>query len=120
MQIAVCCPGEQESEWICRMIEARAGETRRNAQAVSFLREAEFWAAFAPGKFRGAVVGWGDVQGFLCARRLREEDGGCGIVLLDDSERYAIRSLRIHAADFLTRPLEESRFRAAVDRLLGT
>ena len=50
----------------------------------------------------------GDVKGFLCARRLREEDSGCRVILLDDTERYAIRGLRIHLSDFLLRPLAGS------------
>jgi DNA-binding response OmpR family regulator len=118
MQIAVCCPSAEEARWICRMIEDRGEEILCGTKTVSFLREADLWEAFSPGRFQGAVVGWGDVQGFLCARRLREEDSSCRVVLLDDTERYAIRSLRIHVADFLTRPLEEKRFLTAADRLL--
>ena len=119
MQVAVCCPGARETRWICKKIEERAAETRRSAEAVPFHTEEELWQAFAPGRFRGAVVGYGDVKGFLCARRVREEDEGCRVILLDDTDRYAIRGLRIHLTDFLVRPLEDGRFRAAVDQLLA-
>jgi len=118
MQVAVCCPGAKEAHWICRIIEERARETGRSAEAFSFPTEKELWDAFAPGRFRGAVIGYGDVQGFLCARRVREEDGSCRVILLDDTDRYAIRGLRIHVTDFLVRPLEDRRFRAAADQLL--
>ena len=67
----------------------------------------------------GAVVGYGDVQGFLCARRVREEDRDCRVILLDDTDRYAIRGLRIHLTDYLVRPLEEARFRAAAKLLFS-
>ena len=39
------------------------------------------------------------------------------MILLDDTDRYAIRGLRIHLTDYLVRPLEERRFRAAMDHL---
>ena len=118
MQVAVCCPGAGEIRWICEKIEKRAAETRHSAEAVPFPTEEELWRAFAPGRFKGAVVGYGDVKGFLCARRVREEDGGCRVILLDDTDRYAIRGLRIHVTDFLVRPVEDRRFRAAADQLL--
>ena len=37
----------------------------------------------------------------------------------DDTERFAIRGLRIHLSGFLLRPLEEERLRTAVRRLLA-
>ena len=118
MRVAVCCPEEREAGWICQRIRERAAETHRSAEAVPFASEDALWRAFEPGRFRGAVVGFGDVQGFLCARRVREEDSGCRVILPDDTDRYAIRGLRIHLTDFLVRPLEERRFRAALDHLL--
>ncbi len=119
MRVAVCCPEGNEARWICRKITDRAAETHLKAEAVPFATEEELWQAFAPGRFRGAVVGYGDVKGFLCARRVREEDGMCRVILLDDTDHYAIRGLRIHLTDFLVRPLEERRFCAAMDHLFG-
>ena len=119
MQIAVCCPGEEETGRICRIIEEQASAARKNAETVAFRTEDALWRAFAPGRFSGAVIGYGDVQGFLCARRLREEDRDCRVILLDDTDRYAIRGLRIHLTDYLVRPLEEARFRSAIERLLA-
>lgn len=117
MRIAVCCPGAEETGRLCRMIERSAAEAHQNAEAVPFCSEDAFWRAFAPGRFHAAVVGYGDVKGFLCARRLREEDSACHVILLDDSERYAIRALRIHTTDYLVRPLEDGRLRAALERI---
>ena len=118
MQIAVCCPNTDEVRRICRIIEDQAAKAHKNAETVAFRSENALWRAFAPGRFDGAVVGYGDVQGFLCARRLREEDRNCRVILLDDTDRYAIRGLRIHLTDFVVRPLEEQRFRSAADRML--
>ena len=47
-----------------------------------------------------------------------QEDSACRVILLDDTDRYAIRGLRIHLTDYLVRPLEEYRLRSAVDHLL--
>ena len=117
MHIAVCCPSAEETRRICRIIEEAANAAHTGAQTVEFRSEDALWSAFAPGKFRGAVVGYGDVKGFLCARRLREEDKACRVVLLDDTDRYAIRGLRIHLTDYLVRPLEEQQFRTAMERI---
>ena len=117
MQIAVCCPSAEETRRVCRIIEETANAAHTGAQTVEFRSEDALWSAFTPGKFRGAVVGYGDVKGFLCARRLREEDKACRVVLLDDTDRYAIRSLRIHLTDYLVRPLEEQQFRSAMERI---
>ena len=118
MQVAVCCPDTEEADRICRIIEDTAAEVHQSVEAVAFSSEAALWRAFLPGCFRGAVIGFGDVQGFLCARKLREADSACRVILLDDTERYAIRGLRIHLSDFLLRPLEEARLNAAIMRLL--
>ena len=118
MRIAVCCPGAEEVHRICAAMEAWAARNRRNAEVVPFRSEDAFWHSFSPGGYQAAFVGWGDAQGFLCARRLREEDGACRVVLLDDTDRYAIRGFRIHLSDFLVRPLTEQQLRAAVRRLL--
>ena len=118
MRIAVCCAGADEARRICMGIKTCAAGLHRDAEPSPFLSEAEFWKEFQPGRFRGAVVGYGDAKGFLCARRVREEDRDCRVVLLDDTDRYALRGLRIHLTDYLVRPVEDERLQAAVDRLL--
>ena len=118
MQIAVCCPNGEETRRVCRIIAEQAAVLYRNAEAVAFGSEEQLWHVFEPGRFRGAVIGYGDAKGFLCARRIREEDRDCRVILLDDTDAYAIRCLRIHLTDYLVRPLEETRFRVAVQRMI--
>ena len=119
MQVAVCCSDEKELRQVCALVnEIFAGEAREDV-AAAFPSEEALWQAFRPGLFLGAVVGYGDARGFLCARRLREEDSGCRVILLDDTARYAIRGIRIHLSDFLVRPIAEERLRAALERLLS-
>lgn len=119
MQIAVCSSDENEIGRICSLLGECSDAVRRQATAKVFPSEDLFWNAFQPGCFYGIVVCYGDVRGFLFARRVREEDSGCRIVLLDDTDRYAIRGFRIHLNDFLIRPVGSDRLRAALSRLLG-
>ena len=118
MHFAVCCPDETERRRICSIVAEQAAANHRYVEITDFSTEETLWQAFQPGRFRGALVGFGDVRGFLCARRLRESDSACRVILLDDTDRYAIRGLRLHLSDLLVRPLEEDRLRAAIDRLL--
>ena len=69
--------------------------------------------------FGGVLMGVGDTAGFLAARRIREQDRGCRLVIVDDTPRYAIHCLRIHAADFLLRPVEEEQLQRSFRRLVG-
>lgn len=117
MRFAVCCSDADELRRIGSFIGKYAAGIHRYAEIDEFRTEEALWSAFEPGKYRGAVVGYGDVKGFLCARRLREEDSGCRVILLDDTERYAIRGLRIHLSGFLLRPFEDERLRVALGSL---
>ncbi len=117
MQIAVCCSNAAESSRLCRIIEEQAAAAGICAKTRVFSDEDTLWRAFRPGSFFGAVIGFGDVQGFLCARRVRETDSSCRVILLDDTDRYAIRGLRIHLTDYIVRPHEDERFAAAVKHL---
>ena len=117
MRFAVCCSDTNELSRVCALIKRCGEEMKIGAEPVGFSREEALWDAFRPGAFQGAVVGYGDVKGFLCARRIREADSDCRVVLLDDTERYAIRGLRIHLSDFVLRPAEDQRLYAAIGRL---
>jgi DNA-binding response OmpR family regulator len=119
MQIAVCSSDENEIGRICSLLNECSVAVRRQATVKVFPSEDLFWDAFRPGCFYGVVVCYGDVKGFLLARRVREEDSDCRVVLLDDTDRYAIRGLRIHLNDFLIRPVSCDQLRATLGRLLG-
>lgn len=117
MRIAVCCPGAEEIHRIRTATEAWAARNRRSAELVPFRSDEALWRSFAPGQFQAAFVGWGDTQGFLCARRLRETDGSCRVVLLDDTDSFAIRGIRIHLAFYLVRPFDDHQLRTAIERI---
>ena len=48
----------------------------------------------------------GGSTGFYQARQLRERDPDCRIILVDDTQEYAIRGMRLHCTDFILRPME--------------
>ena len=118
MRFAVCSSDENEIGRICSLLGDCSADVKERITVERFRSEREFWEVFRSGYFRGVVVCYGDVRGFLLARRVREEDPECRVILLDDTDRYAIRGLRIHLCDYLVRPLEDCRLRAALERLL--
>lgn len=119
MRIAVCGADEKETCQMCLRMKAYAADRHRNAELVPFTSAEELWNKFEPGRFHGTVVGLGDAKGFLCARRLREEDRNCRVILIDDTDQYAIRGMRIHLTDFLVRPVDADRFQIAMERLFA-
>ena len=118
MRIAVCGSDENEIERICSLLDACAAAVCRKITIEVFRSEESFRGIFRPGRFYGVAVCYGDVRGFLFARSVREQDSDCRLILLDDTDRYAIRGLRIHIDDFLVRPIDNDRLRAALLRLL--
>ncbi len=118
MRIAVCSTDEREIARICSLLDLCAASVRRRVMIEAFRSEDRFREVFRPGYFYGAVVCYGDARGFLLARSVREQDSDCRVILLDDTDRYAIRGLRIHVNDFLIRPVGNDPLCAALKRLL--
>lgn len=58
------------------------------------------------GRFELVFLGFGGQSGFLQARLLRERDYRCKIVLMDDTQQFAVQGVRIHCTDFILRPVE--------------
>ena len=98
----------------------RLDESNRGPWPVAALEPRErqedyFLAVLAAGLEAVSVL----TAGFLAARRIREQDARCRLVVVDDTPRYAIQCLRIHAADFVLRPLQPEALRRACRRLAG-
>ena len=78
-----------------------------------------FWESFAPGAYPCVVLGQEDTAGFLAARRVRELDRACKILMICDTARYALQSVRLHVTDFILRPVSRPRLERGLDLLLG-
>ena len=115
MRLAVLAASQAEADELC----ARIRNTRAaQAEPFPFSARDDFFRSLRSGRCRAAVIAPGDSAGFLAARRLRELDGRCPILLIDDTERYALQCVRIHVTCFLVRPVSDEQLRRGVTLLL--
>lgn len=117
MRVAVFASSVAESRCLSDWIAEYSQRRKIPVELSATNGQEEFRRQFRPNRFRGVIIAAGGVNGFLEARRVRELDRDCRLVMIDDSERYAIACYRIHAADFLIRPLNASRFFRSLDRI---
>lgn len=104
MRIAVCENSLAAAEQIQGWIEQYCLLYQIAADVRCFL-SADAFAGWGE-RFDAAFVGFGGTTGFLQARLLRERDHNCRIVLVDDTQRFAVQSVRIHCTDLIIRPVE--------------
>ena len=114
MQLAVLAGSRAEAEALCLRIR----KLRSGAEPAPFSARESFFSAFQTGAYCGAVIALGDSAGFLAARRLRDLDRDCRILMIDDTDRYALQCVRIHVVDFLLRPVPDDRLERGVKLLL--
>lgn len=104
MNIAVCetspAAAEQMRVWIeqyCRLYHVPA-----------VLECFDSAAAFAAHKqaFDIVYLCVGGSAGFYQARQLRERDSHCKIILVDDTQEFAVQGMRLHCTDFILRPVQ--------------
>lgn len=104
MNIAVCensaAAAEQMRIWIeqyCRLYHVPA-----------VLQCFSSSAAFAVHKhpFDIVYLCTGGSAGFYQARQLRERDANCKIILVDDTQEFAVPGMRLHCTDFILRPVQ--------------
>ena len=118
MLLAVLTDSRTEAEALCaRIRDTRPGRADR-VTPVPFSARDGFFAALVSGDCRAAVVATGDSAGFLAARRLRELDRRCPILVIGDTERYALQCVRIHVTGFLVRPVSDEQLERGVMLLL--
>lgn len=104
MRIAVCENSLAAAQRLQRWIEEYCLLYQIPAQFQHFLAPDAFSAW--EGRFDLVFLGFGGSTGFLQARSLRERDRSCKIVLVDDTQQYAVQGVRIHCTDFILRPVE--------------
>ena len=119
MRLAICGANPAETGLLCSAVRTYCADAGIPAELCPLNGLAGLWADFRPGAYQGVLLGVGDTAGFLAARQLRERDWACRLVVIDDTERFAIPCLRLHAADFLVRPLRPEQLRRGADRFTG-
>lgn len=118
MGIIVCAAARDETDTLCQWFRAELQRRRIGWPVIPAVGLQEFWEQYVPRQTTGAVLDVGDTAGFLAARRVREMDQSCAIVLIADTQRFAIQSLRLHAADYLLRPVTRERVERCVSRIV--
>ena len=104
MRIAVCGNSTADAECLRGWIDQYCILYGIHASLRCFHRPEEL--SGAEERFDAAFVGFGGQTGFLQARLLRERDSVCKIVLMDDTQEFAVQGIRIHCTDFIIRPVE--------------
>ena len=117
MRIAVCGITPAETEQLCSLIEGYCGGRGLGAEVCPASSLDVFWKNFSPGLWPCIVLGQEDTAGFLAARRLREQDRACRILLISDTDRFALQSIRLHVTDFILRPVSTPRLARGLDLL---
>ena len=118
MRVAMLIPSAEETRQLREWISDYSRRTKTPVELCAADRPEEFRRRFRPDFFRGVLIGAGDAAGFLEARRIRELDRDCRLVMIDDTDRYAIQCYRLHAVDFLIRPLNARQVFRSMDRIL--
>ena len=118
MRLAVCGVSRKETEQLCGWISQYCRDRRVGAELCPVDPLDTIWRDFSPGEYTCAVLGQEDTAGFLAARRLREADRNCRILLISDTDRYVLQGIRLHLTDFILRPVSRPRLERGLDLLL--
>lgn len=104
MRIAVCENSAADAGRTCAWLRQYCALYQLPVAITCFLTPEAF--AARKERFDIVYIGFGGATGFLHARRLREQDPECRIVLMDDTQEFTIQCVRIHCLDFILRPVE--------------
>ena len=104
MNIAVCENSRMASEELLRWIQQYCALYEVPTIFRCFLSPGEF--SNRTEYFHIVFMAFGGITGFSQARQLRESDKNCRIIMVDDTQEFAVRCMRLHCTDFILRPVE--------------
>lgn len=104
MNIAVCENSAAAAEQLRGWIEQYCRLYHVPVVLECFLSAVAFAAHGS--RFDIVYVCCGGSAGFYQARQLRERNPECKIILVDDTQEFAIQGMRLHCTDFILRPVE--------------
>ena len=117
MRIAICENSKAAAEKLLLWIKE---------YCVLYEIPATFQCFLSPDSFAGTrerfdvvYMGFGGSSGFYQARLLRERDRACRIVLMDDTQEFVVRCVRLHCTDFILRPVDFRRIVQSLRLALG-
>ena len=106
VNIALCVQPTAEREQLIRWIKQYCQLYGVEHELTAFPLPEDFTDATAYKKFDLVFMAAGGAEGFLAARKLREEDRDVKIILADNSMDYAVKGVRLHFTDFILKPIE--------------
>lgn len=104
MRIAVCENSQMAAEQFCGWVRRYCALYRVPAMLRSFLSPDDF--SSQKERYDIVFIAFGGHSGFSQARLLRERDRNCRIILVDDTQEFAVHCVRLHCTDFILRPVE--------------
>lgn len=104
MRIAICVKDIREQEALAKWINQYCSVYGRSCVLFALTQPEQLFEENR--SFQVAFLGMGGQDGFLLARRLRDADKNCSIVIIDDTAEYAVKGVRLHASDFIVRPVD--------------
>ena len=104
MRIAVCESNRAAAQQLCAWIGQYCVLHRIHAVFRCFFSPLEF--SRRSERFQVVFMAFGGVTGFVQTRQLRETDRDCSIILVDDTQEFAVGCVRLHCTDFILRPVE--------------
>jgi len=104
MRIAVCVKELREQELLSKWIGQYCDVYYKSCDLFATAEPEDLFRANR--SFHVAFLGMGGQEGFLLSRRLRDADKECRIVMIDDTDKYAIQGLRLHVSDYIVRPID--------------
>lgn len=119
MYIAVCDDNLQELKQLTGMIESYAAARGLTLRIRSFSDAEAMLRAAVSERFTHYFL---DVvmpcmDGITAAQEIRSFDGDAGIVFLTSFREYAYQSYRVHAQDYLLKPVREDQLFSLLDQL---
>ncbi|MDL2293960.1 LytTR family DNA-binding domain-containing protein [Ruminococcaceae bacterium OttesenSCG-928-D13] len=115
MNIAICEDNCQDRELLLRGVERYCRERCYHAEIGVYQSGEALLDAFSPGAYQVVLLDiyLPGLDGIATARRLREIDPDCILIMVTVSTDHALDSYGVHAISYLVKPVDETRlFRA--------
>ena len=119
MRIAICDDNNSDGKLVADIIRSFADQSNLNIQISQFTDGESMLAAAGGEPFDLYIL---DIimpvlDGIMLAQEIRAMDESTRIVFLSSSNEYAHQSYRVHACDYLLKPVDKEQIHALISRL---
>lgn len=119
MHIAIVEDNEKERHELLQMLHAYFLKMNTLYTYDTYAAGEEFLKAFHPGSYDLVFLDiyMDGISGMDTARAVRRTDSSCPLFFISASRMHAVESYEVQAVYYLTKPLEETAFLQAMDRV---